>query len=150
MPFYAGEFKFNKTWHTALLNPFPKSIKWTKNFVVNFRFQRIYNDSSSKIKILILSKIGKNLLFWNFILQPEVLEFFSLPFDTKMQSFLVIWIFRVCENFEKNFENILKIIKNYFKFFLVRNDLEWPPWIFDTRLSLCLVSTYDSLVITYF
>ena len=30
-------FKFDKTWHTKL-GPSPKSIKWTKNFVVNFRF----------------------------------------------------------------------------------------------------------------
>jgi hypothetical protein len=69
-------FKFNKTWHTALLNSSPRSIKWAKNFFVYFRFQRIYNDSSSKIEILILWKIGKNLLFRNFIFQQEVLELF--------------------------------------------------------------------------
>ena len=138
MPFFAWEFKFNKTWHATLLNPSPKSFKGTKNVVVNFRFQKIYNDSSPNIEILILWKI----LFFNLNFQPKVLEFFLFCLIPKCSRF---------RSFENSgfWEIFSKIFKNYFKFILVRNDLEWLYWIFEP-FYFGLNKWQPTVVITYF
>ena len=75
---------------------------------------------------------SKKSFFYEILFSARSLKIFFSPFDTQMQSFPVIWN----SGFWKKSWNISKIYKNYSKLFLVRNDLEWHPWISDTPLSL--------------
>jgi hypothetical protein len=112
-PFAWKESELQIRWNLAysFIEPFSRKYQMHQNFVVNFRFPRRYNDSSSKIEILILWKIK-----FYFVWYPYVV-------------ISVIWKFRILK---KN----SKIFKKLFKIFLVKNYPEWHPLIFDTALSL--------------
>jgi hypothetical protein len=49
----------------------------------------------------VIINIVRKLIFWNFIFQPLVLEFFLVSYDTHIGWFPVIWKSRILKNFSK-------------------------------------------------